>query len=273
MKIGINIGCYTGITPDEQIKLMKENGFETCFLGSEYANFEEVVKKIKENGITIESLHAPFVKGKSDPACTINDIWHEGEAGENMLRRLKDAVDKAAANNVGNIVVHLSSGLTPPMVNSTGNKRLGELVDYATEHGVIVAFENQRMLGNIAHAFEYYKEAKFCWDIGHESCFTPGRSYMPLFGKKLVMLHVQDNRGSEGDHPDMHLIPFDGVIDFDAAAKAIAETDFSGSVMLEVLTRNSHEYDDMPAEEYFARAAKAARRIADRVEYYRQNKA
>lgn len=272
MNIGINMGCYAGLSVDEQLRLMKENGFETCFLGSEFGNFETVVEKIKGNGIIIESLHAPFGNGKSDPVCSINSIWQEGEAGDNMLARLKDAVDKACANNVGNIVVHLSSGVTPPMINSIGNERFGELVRYATEHGVIVAFENQRMLGNIAHAFEYYKEAKFCWDIGHESCFTPGRSYMPLFGKKLAMLHVQDNMGAEGEHPDMHLIPFDGVVDFDAAARAIAETDFSGSVMLEILTRNSNVYDEMSAEEYYARAAKAARRIADRVEYYRQNK-
>ena len=271
MKIGINMGCYPGITIEEQIKLMKENGFETCFLGCESPTFDETVKTIQESGIIIESLHAPFSKTKTEPVYDINAMWYEGEIGEKMFGRLTFCVDKASQYGIPIIVVHLSSGVTPPMVNNIGNERFGKLMEYAKERNVIIAYENQRMLGNIAHAFDYYKDAGFCWDIGHESCFTPGREYMPLFGQKLVALHVQDNLGADQPKPDLHLIPFDGIVDFEKAAKYIAKTPFTGSLMLEILKRQSNYYDDVTPEDYYKKAADAARRIADRVEYYRNN--
>lgn len=271
MKIGINLNCYPGVPLEEQIKLMKENGFEACFLGSESPIYDDIVKTLQANGITVENLHAPFTKCKDEPVCGINDMWYEGEAGDKMLARLTACVEKAARYNIPVIVVHLSSGLTPPMVNNIGNERFGKLMDFAKEHNVTIAYENQRMLGNIAHAFEYYTDAGFCWDIGHESCFTPGREYMPLFGKKLVALHVQDNMGAEKG--DLHLIPYDGVVDFEKAARYIAATDFEGVVMLEVLKRQSNYYDDVTPEDYYKKAAEAARRLAERIEFYRNEKA
>lgn len=273
MKIGINMGCYPGLAIDEQIKLMKENGFETCFLGCEGPSFDENVKAIQESGIVIESLHAPFTKSKTEPVCGINDMWSADERGDKMFERLTGCVDKASKYGIPIIVVHLSSGLVPPMINDIGNERFCKLMEYAEERNVIIAYENQRMLGNISHAFEYYKGAGFCWDIGHEYCFTPGREYMPLFGQKLVALHVQDNMGAIPSHPDLHLIPFDGIVDFDKAAKYIAKTPFTGSVMLEVLRGHSDRYDDVTAEEYYRRAAEAARRFAAKIEYYRENEA
>lgn len=271
MKIGINIGCYPGVPLEEQIKLMKENGFESCFLGCESPVFDDIVKTIQESGIVIETLHAPFSKSRTEPVCDINDMWNEGESGDAMMARLVSCVEKAGKYNIPVIVVHLSSGRVPPMVNSIGNERFGRLMEIAKENNVTIAYENQRMLGNIAHAFDYYQDAGFCWDIGHESCFTPGREYMPLFGKKLVALHVQDNNGAE--HGDLHLIPYDGIVDFEKAARYIAESGFEGSVMLEVLKRQSNYYDDVSPEEYYKKSAAAALRLAERIEFYRNEKA
>ncbi|MBE6669056.1 MAG: sugar phosphate isomerase/epimerase [Ruminococcaceae bacterium] len=269
MKIGININCYPGVSVEDQIKLMKDNGFEGCFMGSESPVFDDIVKTIQESGIVIETLHAPFTKSRTEPVCDINDMWYEGEKGDAMMARLVTCVEKAGRYNIPVVVVHLSSGLVPPMVNSVGNARFGKLMEVAKENNVTIAYENQRMLGNIAHAFDYYKDAGFCWDIGHESCFTPGREYMPLFGKKLVALHVQDNMGAPAD---LHLIPYDGIVDFEKAARYIAESGFEGSVMLEVLKKQSNYYDDVTPEEYYKKAAAAARKLADRIEYYKNEK-
>ena len=46
MKIGINMNCYGGGLPiDEQLRLMKENGFEATFLGCEGASFDSSREK------------------------------------------------------------------------------------------------------------------------------------------------------------------------------------------------------------------------------------
>ncbi len=260
MKIGINMNCYGGgLSVDEQIRLMKENGFEATFLGCEGPNFDEVVEKLQAAGITVDNLHAPFNK--------INDMWLPGDAGEDMLARLVRCVEKAAAHGIPVIVVHVSSGTKPPMINDIGNDRFRRLMEAAKKHNVTVAYENQRKLANLALMFEYYDEARFCWDIGHEACFTNGREYMPLFGDKLIALHVQDNNCEF--NKDIHLIPYDGKIDFDKAARFIAERNYQGTVMLELIRKNSTVYEDVTPEDYYKKAADAARRLMESIDSYR----
>jgi len=41
--------------------------------------------------------------------------------------------------------------------------------------------------------------------------------------------------------------------------------------MLEVLKKQSNYYDDVSPEEYYKKAGVAAKKIAERVEYYRNN--
>ena len=259
MKLGINMNCYGGLSVEEQIRLMKENGFEATFLGCEGANFDEVVEKLQQAGITVDNLHAPFNK--------INDMWLPGEAGEEMLARLIRCVEKAAAHGIPVIVVHISSGTKPPLINDIGNERFARLMEAARENNVTIAYENQRMLANIALMFERFEDAGFCWDIGHEACFTNGREYMPIFGDKLVALHIQDNNCEF--NKDIHLIPYDGSIDFDKAAKMIAQRGYQGTVMLELIKKNSNVYDNVSAEDYYKKAAEAARRFRDAIESYR----
>ena len=259
MKIGINMNCYGGGLPiDEQLRLMKENGFEATFLGCEGASFDETVEKIQAAGITVDNLHAPFNK--------INDMWLPGEAGDEMLRRLIRSFEDAARYDIPVVVVHMSSGCHPPIIGDVGNDRFRRLMETADRLGVIPAIENQRLLANIALMFEQYENARFCWDIGHENCFTPGREYMPLFGDKLAALHVQDNMCNYNE--DLHMLPYDGKVDFDKAARYIAKSGFWGTVMLEVMAR-AERYAQLSGEEFYSRAAKAARKLSDAIESYR----
>lgn len=260
MKIGINMDCYGELPLQKQISLMKENGFTACFTGNEYPEFDRDVETLQAAGISVDSLHAPFNK--------INEIWKVGEEGEQMLNRLIACAEAAARHGIPVIVVHLSSGITPPIISDIGNARFAKLMAKAKELGVTVAYENQRKLANLALMFEYYGGARFCWDIGHEACFTGGREYMPLFGDKLAALHIHDNSGNFNE--DQHMIPYDAKIDFDKAANYIAQSGFDGTVMLEVIRHNSHAYDDLTPEEYYRRAGVAARRLAEKIEEYRK---
>ena len=251
------MGCYgDGLDPAEQIRLMQANGFEATFMGSESTLLEGLLPAFRNAGITVENCHAPFNK--------INDIWFEGEAGDAMLGRLIDGVRVCAKHEIPALVVHLSSGEQAPRINDIGCERFDRLMDEARRLGVAIAYENQRKLANLAMVLEQYPEAGFCWDTGHEACFTPGREYMPLFGNRMVALHLQDNNGVY--NRDEHLLPYDGAIDMTLAASRIAKSSYGGTVMLEVIRRNSNAYDNLTPEEYYRRAADAARRFADAIE-------
>jgi sugar phosphate isomerase/epimerase len=136
-------------------------------------------------------------------------------------------------------------------------------MEHAENQNVTIAYENQRMLGNIAWAFEQFADSKyigFCWDCGHENCFTIGRQYMPLFGKKLVCTHIHDNSGVF--NADNHLIPFDGSFDYGRFARQINEVEYKGSLMLEVMKGHCKGfYDNVSSEEYMQKAADAIKKL------------
>ena len=254
-QIGINLYAKQGMELSSYLKKIKELGVDCVFSGvPAKENRRKQADMVREAGLDYETLHAPY-RG-------INDIWLEGEAGDQMLAALLDSVDACAEMGVPITVVHLSSGLKPPSITDLGRARFAKLVDYAEEKGVKIAFENQRKLANIAWTFEAFEDRPhvgFCYDTGHEGCFTPGRQYMPLFGKLLICTHIHDNSG-EFDH-DEHLIPFDGKLDFNRIARQIRESGYTGSLMLEVIAGNSHNYDDISVEEYLERSAAAVKRL------------
>ena len=253
METGIQWGAYgnSKLSNEKQVALIRKSSFTHTFFPSELEDFDEAFSSAAKENITVDFCHAPFDG--------INNMWLEGEEGDIMLRRLKDSVDINEKHSIPVLVSHLSSGDNAPRITDRGYERFKELIDYAGKRNVKIAFENQRKLANIAFAMEVYPEAFFCWDTGHEKCFAAGREYMPLFGSRLIALHIHDNfLKKDGDE---HMIPGDGGIDFDRVTSLLREFGFTGTVMLEASTRNAF-YKNMPPEEFYERAARAARNIA-----------
>ncbi len=258
MEIGINLNCYANeISISRQAELMQKNGFTKTFdmSDSPLVN-DEAVEILKNAGISFATLHAPFSK--------INLIWQTGEDGDKMFESLIDGVRKCEKYNIPVLVVHLSSKLPPPLISDIGNERYKKLMEYAACKGVTIAYENQRVLSNLSYALEVFDDAGFCWDTGHEGCFTPNRQYMPLFGDRLKTVHIHDNM-CEYDK-DLHLLPFDGRIDFDRVAKQLVDANYNNVLMLEVFRSNNSLYDEITDEEYYRRAGDAARRLREMIE-------
>ena len=260
MKIGINWEALSGLSVDEEIALLRRYSFESIFLFSDQPSLGEVIKKLSEAGITCESCHAPFDG--------INRMWAQDESGDEMLERLKDGVRACAKHNIPVLTVHLSSGDAAPAVNDAGLRRFTDLIDLADEMGVQIAFENQRKLGNIAVAMERFPSSGFCWDVGHEKALSDGIDFMQLFGKRIISLHLHDNRALH--NADDHLLPYEGKIDLESAAKRLAESGYDKAIMLEVLGNQSEAYRHLTPDEYMARARDAAKRFAERVEEWKE---
>lgn len=255
-KLGVNCPSYVnGVDALGSVPFIRDAGFDSVF--SEYVSDEycgKLADEIDRAGMSYETIHAPFRN--------INSMWRAGEAGEAMLRSLTDCLDTCEHYGVPVMIVHLSSGVDAPNVNDIGHQRFDRLVEHAGKVGVKIAFENQRKLANIAFAFEVYDKCSqvgFCWDTGHESCFAGGREYMPLFGSKLTALHIHDNMME--NNGDLHLLPFDGIIDFHYVAEQIRKSGYSGTLMLEAIPTNSHRYDDLTPQQFYARAYEAASRL------------
>ena len=255
MKFGIEWDRDRAISIEARARLMKENGFDATFIGLEEENLEEILACLKKYEIVCESCHAPF-NG-------INNMWIAGEDGEKMLERLCNCVDACARNEIPTLVVHLSSGWCPPRMNDVGFERYDCLMRHADAAGVKIAYENIRRLDNVAYALENYPQAGVCWDVGHEACYMNGKEFMPLFGDRMIAIHIHDNSALRDE--DLHLLPYDGAINMDRAAEHFARSGYQGAIMLEVTQKTARMAS---AEEFYAKAHDVALRFAARVEAF-----
>ncbi len=260
METGINLFCYGGASElniERQIELMTENGFSHTFIMGDSPHLTgALVDKVKRAGISFDTLHAPFDG--------INAMWKVGENGEEMLSRLLACVERCADFDIPVAVVHLSSGRPAPVISDIGNSRFARLIETAAKKNITLAFENQRFIANLASILEQHKTVGFCWDVGHEGCFTKGIRFMPLFGDRLTAVHIHDNHHLADE--DEHLIPYDGITDFDMVAQTLAHYRFCGTVMLEVFRSESDKYDLLTPEDYYRRAGSAALTLARMIE-------
>lgn len=262
MKTGINVDCFEITDADECVGRLVDNGFSSTFILAEDEKLVSVVSAARREGITIETLHAPF---SDDGECYINDMWFSTDKSEKMLKRLISAAEKCSEYSVPYLVTHLSSGDNAPAVSDAGWDNFYKLIKRSKELGVTVAFENLRKLGNLACAAEYFPDTRFCFDVGHQNCYTKKIPMLSLLADRLVALHLHDNFQRQGE--DLHRIPFDGNIDFAELISDLKKYGFRGTLMLEVFKKNWKEkesdspYFKMSCEQYVKRAKNAADKL------------
>lgn len=263
-----------GVSPEEQIKLIKNAGFDAFFYEWNPEKIHDVAAAGKEQGLIFQSIHAPFQKAA--------DFWGEDEekgniAVDELLACLKDCVKY----EVPIMVVHAFIGFEDHTPTKIGLDRFGRVVKEAEKCGVKIAFENtegEEYLFALMEEFKDNDTVGFCWDSGHEMCYNHSQDLLALFGDRLIATHLNDNLGISDFGgktiwtDDLHLLPFDGVADWDYNAKRLKTCGFDGILTFE-LTRlskpNRHDNDcymDMPIEQYIAEVYKRACKVASKVD-------
>ena len=269
-KKGLLYSSAYGATKSDSMHAIADAGFQ-CIMTNEVTQEQArcLAALAKESGLEYHMIHAPFDG--------INSIWLPGEKGDAMLARLLSCVDIASDSEVPYVVVHLSSGENPPCISDCGHERFDALVRRAEKRGVVIAFENQRLLANLAFVMELYEHnpfVGFCWDTGHEMCYNRSKDMLSLYGDKLIATHLNDNLGIrdfDGNITwidDLHLLPFDGIADWQGIADRLDNCGYDGILTFE-LNRyskpNRHEndfYREMPIEKYLTLAYMRACRVA-----------
>ena len=257
-QLGINSTCIQNADPVQNLTFIKNAGF-TCFFSDPYnlANISEQKNTAEKLGLDFQFIHAPF------RGC--NDFWIAGDNYKPLFQGIVDTIDTASACDVKAVIAHVSSGYTPPPVNDIGLQRFDELVAHAEKRGVILAFENLRKLGNLACLMDRYENnpyVKNCYDCGHEHCYTVSVPFIEIFGERLYCTHLHDNFGRP-EYPqdgDLHLLPFDGNIDYASMLSRLDKIGYTGSLMLEVF--NHGPYENMTAESFITLAYERAEKLS-----------
>lgn len=260
-KYGILASCLPGVPEIDALEKIRQAGFDGIFSGK---NDPETVCEMKERcgqlGLSFDFLHAPY-KG-------INEFWNPGLAYRELRNGIYSSIDAAAQAEIPVVVCHVSSGWFPPQLSDIGFERFDALVDYALGKHVKIAFENLRKVGNLAAIMERYEkipEVGFCYDCGHEHCYTETVHFLELYGNRIFCTHIHDNHGRDhddywGDH-DEHLMPFDGNIDYADMMKRLRGTPYTGALTLEIGQKG--QYLDVSHEEYLKIAFDRIRKISE----------
>ena len=90
---------------------------------------------------------------------------------------------------------------------------------------------------------------------------------MPIWKDRLVATHISDNEYV--CDKDMHMIPFDGNIDFNQTSREIAESGKDVALMLEIKPDNHERYKNVSIKDYYAAAAKSIKKLDAMVESWK----
>lgn len=261
----INISAIVGSTVpiEEQIPLMKEVGFDGFF--ATYTGCEPLehwARLVREQQMDFETIHGPYQYA--------NRMWESGKTGDEYLTFLKSSVDACHAIAVDKFILHVTVGNTAPDISPKGLERFCALCDYAKSLGVHICFENLEPLPHLKAVMDCISDPfhGFCWDIGHNLCYSPDTDMMECYGGRLMCLHIHDNRGvtQPGNidyRDDIHLLPFDGVLDWDWFAAQLNRYGYQGPVTLEVSDQGMPAYRTMPVKAYLEAAFARGKRIRD----------
>lgn len=258
-------------TPQEVLRATAEAGFDACGLLYKHSTPSEAwtltVKTQQELGLELNYVHAPFGK--------ISHLWREGDEGETILCRQMHCLQMAAGAEAPTVVLHCYIGFENcDLISQLGIDRFGKLVREAEKLGVKIAFENtegEAYLAALMGAFCHEKHVGFCWDSGHEVCYNGKQDLLALYGDRLFCTHLNDNMGCHGPvspQNDLHLLPFDGILNWEGVASRLDNVGYHGTMNFEILAYSKpgrHEndkYDAMGLEAYMKLAYERACRLA-----------
>lgn len=230
--------------------------------GSEYLKFARRLKQIGlDNGIVCNQSHAPFPTGrKENRKFILRAIECTAEAGGKIC------------------IIHPDNNKSP----EENAEMYFELMDFAKQHGVIMATENMwNWPSGSPHAtpaacsdpdsFNAHLDAvndtylTACLDIGHAEMHGLNTSAVDMIhalGNRLTALHIHDNDRLH----DSHQIPFSMDIDFTPIVRALKDIDYKGYFTLECDSFLASSYTDENALDGMKKLASTARRLADMYE-------
>lgn len=225
---------------------------------------------LEAEGITIYQTHGPW---RYPPDDTTIEVRKE------RFDAMSKAIRGSAYLGAKTMVIHpimpfgARSAENPEEVKKINFEFMNALCDVAKEYGIIISYENMPFpLFPIHTAVEIADFArmmnrdnfKVCLDTGHTvRCGDDLAEAVRYIGKDLLCsMHVHDNYG---DH-DTHNLPGDGIIDWDAFAKALADIRFDGVLSLETYaTKKTKRYAEMSIEDRECMLADWAKQMGEKI--------
>ncbi len=243
------------VTVTETITAISKSGFKNIFIqwyDKEWkVSQEEQVKLCRSLGLNIIFAHLGYQN--------INSIWIAGDEGEKLVDRYKNDIKKCKEHNIHMVVMHLTSHFEAPKYNEIGLERLRKITNYAKELGVKVAFENTKIKGYLEYVLDNIKDDNvgICFDSGHCHVHFDDEFNFEKFKDRIFAVHLHDNDKSD----DLHLMPFDGTIDWKKFLTNLKNAKYKDLITLELCYR--YDYLNISIEEFYKIGYERAKKLAE----------
>lgn len=263
MKLGMMTSAFSRKTPYDvctsyvgQVRLCKKAGYDVldCNMCKMIENetelnrddwekrTEDIREEAEKLGLTFYQSHPPFshvIGGGPYPDQEMDDFCME------MTKR---SILISSMLGVKWAVLHPMTVKGEMAMDRKANieanhARFDDVVELALRHGVGIAFENMRDREEMrrfsvdpAELVEFVDsygtdQVGICWDTGHANQrLVDQRRALRLIGKRLHVMHVNDNHGGR----DEHLLPFMGTVDWRQVMAALHEIGFEGPLVYEL---------------------------------------
>lgn len=268
-KLVLGTGMGYGMPSSEQIKIMHEVGWEGAFTSCSPDHPPEAsAKALYECGMVFQSTHAPFNR--------VDRLWEEGEEGDAYANTLVQCVKNTAAVGVPRMIVHTIIGMEKCTPTEIGLPRFEKIVEAGEKYKVKIAFENTEGEEYLEYLLKHFGASDyvgFCIDTGHEMCYNASRDLITKYASKLCCTHLNDNMGQTGDkitwYDDSHLLPFDGVADWNGIAERLKRANYQGELTFELTRNNKPErnthaiYDGLDFTGFVALAFERAKKFKE----------
>ncbi len=258
-KICLALSKTFNLPEKEQIEKFYNHGFDGFF--ALYTNDKEMFELADfahKKSMFFQSLHAKHMD--------LDELWEENYPTQ-IMDSYKSTINCAGQIGVDRVIMHVYTLFTNSHSFDVGIKRIGELLELAEKNKVTICFENLQgpdYVDAILTEYANCKYAKMCYDSGHENCYDT----FNLVNKhidKIVALHINDNFGIRNKDKalcgkdDLHLLPFDGNVDFDRVARIVKQSNMEHELTFEFKISKdavSNKYRQMSFDDYLALAKK-----------------
>lgn len=272
LKIGINTNNESGNNDFEILNNIASVGFKNVMLSYKTKRVDDAIQSIHNLGMDISYYHINNTYA--------NNLWATGEACERYIQDVIKQIEICGKYKIPVAVMHATVGnptnfaLDP---NEQGLKNFRKILEVAKKNNVKIAIENIDLY-SIKHV-DYLldnindKNLGFCYDVGHHHLYNPKTDLIKKYGDRLFALHLHDNLmdwypGYDYTR-DLHLLPFDGKIDFVQVCKKLKHVHYEGIIMLEIHKRavgKPQLYENMTNEEFLKKAYIQAELLAKMIE-------
>lgn len=268
MKLGISTNNECGNNDIEIIRNIAQVGFKNVMLSFKAKNIDETIKTIHDLGMKISYFHIDSTYA--------NDLWARGAAVDKYIQSVIEQIKICGKYNIPIAVMHATMGSPTDFAfkpSKQGLDNFKKILDVAKENNVKIAIENVDLY-SLKHVYYLLNNIKddylgFCYDVGHHHLYNPKTDLLKKYGNRLFAIHLHDNlmdweKGYDYTR-DLHMLPFDGKIDFEKVCQKLKKINYNGIVMLELHKKTCGQpqlYKNTENIKYLKEAYKRAGKLA-----------